>query len=153
MFVDAFTWDVRVLFTTQGCWYYRLADQLSVFVSRIKREGKMVEMWASCWQDDGQVPQVSSRPHSLPASEAASAAKDTEVSATHPGNIIHQAASVMGCSVWQWSSGHKSKRAHKHKMTDGWEDSFGQVGRDEERKLKWDGGRRTAAKQRFQVGL
>lgn len=54
------------------------------------------------------------------------------------GNIVHQAASVMGSSLWQWSSGHKSKRAHKHHMTDGWEDSFRQGGRDGEREIKWD---------------
>lgn len=44
----------------------------------------------------------------------------------------------MGSSLWQWSSGHKSKRAHKHHMTDGWEDSFGQGGRNGEREMKWD---------------
>lgn len=67
-----------------------------------------------------------------------SAAKDTGVSAVRLGNIVHQGASVMGSSLWQWSSGHKSKRAHKHHMTDGWEDSFGQGGRDGEREIKWD---------------
>lgn len=44
----------------------------------------------------------------------------------------------MGSSLWQWSSGHKSKRAHKHHKTDGWEDSSGQGGRDGEREMKWD---------------
>lgn len=61
----------------------------------------------------------------------------------------------MGSSLWQWSSGHKSKRAHKHHMTDGREDSFGQGGRDGEREMKWDRerGRRTEAEERSQAGL
>lgn len=79
-----------------------------------------------------------------------SAAKDTEVSAMRLGNIVHQAASVMGSSLWQWSSGHKSKRAHKHRMTDGWEDSSGQGGRDGELQIKWE--RRTEEEERSQAG-
>lgn len=106
-------------------------------------EGKI---WASCRRDDGQV--LSPAPPGPPLSSfftglageqgSVSAAKDTGVSAMRLGNIVHQAASVMGSSLWQWSSGHKSKRAHKHHMTDGWEDSFGQGGRDGEREIKWD---------------
>lgn len=69
------------------------------------------------------------------------------------GNIVHQGASVMGSSLWQWSSGHKSKRAYKHHMTDGWEDSFGQGGRDGEREIKWARGRRTELEERSQAGL
>lgn len=103
-------------------------------------------IWASCRQDDGQVlspaPPGPPCPHSLLAwagwRGSVSAAKDTGVSAMRLGNIVHQAASVMGSSLWQWSSGHKSKRAHKHHMTDGWEDSFGQGGRDGEGEIKWD---------------
>lgn len=96
-----------------------------------------------------QLPQVPFCPHSLTAPVrhrgSVSAAKDTVVSAACLGSIVHQAASVMGSSLWQWSSGHKSKRAHKHNMTDGREDKFGQGGRDEKRELKWDRRRGTAA--------
>lgn len=64
----------------------------------------------------------------------ATAPKDTGVSAArHLGDIVHQGASVMGTSRWQWSSGHKSKRDHKHGMTDGQGDKLRQGGRDGER--------------------
>lgn len=64
----------------------------------------------------------------------ATAPKDTGVSAArHLGDIVHQGASVMGTSRWQWSSGHKSKRDHKHVMTDGQGDKLRQGGRDGER--------------------
>lgn len=124
--------------------------------------GKKREIWASCWQDNGQVLSRSPRcpcPHSLLAKKtrqtAFSAAKDTGVSATCLGNIVHQAASVMGISLWQWSSRHKSKRAHKHYMTDGWVDSVGhrRWGMDGEWEIKvwsWHRGRRTEVQERSQ---
>lgn len=86
------------------------------------------------WRTSPQLAQTPGPPVPILYPPNVTAAKDTGVSAArHLGDIVHQGASVMGTSRWQWSSGHKSKRDHKHVMTDGQGDKLRQGGRDGER--------------------